>query len=146
MGQPLYPECRAITDWLASTYGMRYSVSGLTDRLGANALDALSYQLTAAVPYQAGAGVQTVFLADALVPLLAQVAAGGAVVYFADASHPTHHTHHTRATHVWAETGKERPLLTVSGRERGNPNAALNVHCSTQVHLDKTDCVNAQST
>ena len=37
-------------------------------------------------------------------------------------------------------------MLTVSGRERVNLNAALNAHCPTQVHLDETDCVNAQST
>jgi len=140
LGQQLYTDCRAIADWLARTYGVRYSVSGLTDllhRLG------YSYKLTTAVPCQADAGVQTAFLADTLVPLLAQAAAGDAVVYFADAAHPTHNT---RATHVWTETGKERPLLTVSGRERVNLNAALNAHCPTQVHLDETDCVNAQST
>ncbi|AWM35437.1 transposase [Hymenobacter nivis] len=37
-------------------------------------------------------------------------------------------------------------MLTVSGRERVNRNAVLNAHCSTQVHLDETACVNAQST
>ena len=63
-------------------------------------------------------------------------------MYFADAAHPTHNT---RATHVWTQTGKERPLLTVSGRERVNLNAARNAHAPTQVHLDETDCVNAQS-
>ena len=140
LGQQLYTDCRAIADWLARTYGVRYSVSGLTDllhRLG------YSYKLTAARPCQADADVQTAFLADTLAPLLAQAAAGNAGVYFADAAHPTHNT---RATHVWTETGKERPLLTVSGRERVNLNAALNAHCPTQVHLDETDCVNAQST
>ncbi|WP_216690081.1 helix-turn-helix domain-containing protein [Hymenobacter siberiensis] len=41
LGQQLYTDCRAIADWLAATYGVRYSVSGLTDvlhRLGPNAL------------------------------------------------------------------------------------------------------------
>lgn len=57
---------------------------------------------------------------------VAAAEAGEAVVYFADAAHTTHNT---RATHVWTETGKERPLLTVSGRERVNLNAALNAHC-----------------
>ena len=140
LSQQIYTDCRPIADWLAATYGVRYTVSGLTDllhRLG------FSYKLTTAVPCQADAGVQTAFLTDTLVPLLAQAAAGDAVVYFADAAHPTHNT---RATHVWTETGKERPLLTVSGRERVNLNAALNAHCPTQVHLDETDCVNAQST
>jgi len=64
------------------------------------------------------------------------------VVYFADAAHPTHNT---RATYVWTETGQERPLLTVSGREWVNLNAALNAFVPTQVHVDETDCVNAQS-
>ena len=102
-----------------------------------------SYKLTTARPCQADADVQTTFLTDTLVPLLAQAAAGGAVVYFADAAHPTHNP---RAPHVWTETGKERPLLPVSGRERVNRNAARNAHCPIQVHLDETDCVNAQST
>ncbi len=140
LGQTLYTDCRAIADWLAATYGVRYSVSGLTDllhRLG------FSYKLTTAVPCQADAAVQTAFVADTLAPLLAAAEAGEAVVYFADAAHPTHNT---RATHVWTETGKERPLLTVSGRERVNLNAALNAHCPSQVHLDETACVNAQST
>ena len=140
LGQTLYTDCRAIADWLAAAYGVRYSVSGLTDllhRLG------FSYKLTTAVPCQADAGQQTAFLTDTLVPLLAQAEAGEAVIYFVDAAHPTHNT---RATHVWTETGKERPLLTVSGRERVNLNAALNAHAPTQVHLDETDCVNAQST
>ena len=68
LGQTLYTDCRAIADWLATTYGVRYSVSGLTDllhRLG------FSYKLTTAVPCQADAGQQTAFLTDTLVPLLA---------------------------------------------------------------------------
>lgn len=138
--QTLYTDCRAILDWLEATYGVRYSVSGLTDllhRLG------YSYKLTTAVPCLADGARQAAFLADTLAPLLAQAEAGQAVVYFADAAHPTHNT---RATHVWTQTGKERALLTVSGRERVNLNAALNAHCPTQVYVDETNCVNAQST
>ncbi len=140
VGQTLYSDCRALVDWLADTTGVRYSVSGLTDllhRLG------FSYKLTTAVPCAADAAAQTAFVAGTLAPLLAQAQAGDAVVYFADAAHPTHNT---RASHVWTETGQQRPLLTVSGRERVNLNAALNAHCPTQVHLDETACVNAQST
>ena len=140
LDQRLYVDCRAIAEWLADTCGVRYSVSGLTDllhRLG------YSYKLTTAVPCEADAAKQTAFLADTLAPLLAEAGAGESVVYFADAAHLTHNT---RANHVWTQTGKERPLLTVSGRERVNLNAALNAHCPTQVHLDETDCVNAQST
>jgi len=81
-----------------------------------------------------------VFLTDTLGPLLAQAAAGEAVVYFVDAAHPTHNT---RATRVWTPTGKERPLLTVCGCERVNLNAVLNDHVPSQVHLDETACVDA---
>lgn len=86
---------------------------------------------------------QAAFLAEQLLPLLAQAEAGQAVVYFADAAHPTHNT---RSTRVWTRTGQPRPLLTVSGRERVNLNAAINAYCPTQVHLHETACVNAQST
>ena len=37
-------------------------------------------------------------------------------------------------------------MLTVSGRERVNLNAALNAAAPGQVHGDETGCVNAQST
>ena len=123
--QTLYFNCRAIADWLAATYGVRYAVSGLTDllhRLG------YTYKLTIAVPCEANAARQTAFVADTLTPLLAAAEAGEAVMYFADAAHPTHPT---RATHVWTQKGQQRPLLTVSGRVRGNLNAALNAHCPT---------------
>lgn len=140
IGRTLYTDCRQLVAWLATTYGVQYSISGLTDLLHR---EGFSYKLTTAVPCQADAAAQTAFVADTLAPLLAAAATGQAVVYFADAAHPTHNT---RASYVWTETGKERPLLTVSGRERVNLNAALNAVVPTQVHLDETDCVNAQST
>ena len=140
LDQTLYFDCRAIADWLADTTGVHYSVLGLTEllhRLG------YAYKLTTAVPCEADAARQTAFVAERLTPLLAAAEAGEAVVYFADAAHPTHNT---RPSYVWTQVGKERPLLTVSGRHRVNLNAALNAHCPTQVHLDETECVNAQST
>ena len=140
LDQRVYTDCRPIRDWLTATCGVTYSLSGLTDllhRLG------YTYKLTTAVPCKANAAVQETFLTDTLAPLLAQAEAGTAVVYFADAAHPTHNT---RATHVWTQVGKERPLATVSGRERVNLNAALNAVVPTQIHLDETACVHAQST
>ena len=72
---------------------------------------------------------------------------GEAGLYYADAAHPTHNTtHNTRCTRAWCEVGKERPLLTVRGRERVNLNAALHAYEPTQILLDETTCVNAQST
>ena len=138
--QALYTDVRAIGAWLHQHWGVRYSRSGLTQllhRLG------FSYKLTTPLPCEADAARQAAFLAEQLQPLLAQAAGGQAVVYFADAAHPTHNT---RSTRVWTRTGQPRLLPTVSGRERVNLNAAVNAHCPTQVHLHETDCVNAQST
>ena len=139
IGRTLYTDCRQLVDWVFTAFGVRYTVSGLTDLLHRAGF---SYKKTTAVPCQADAGLQAAFLADTLGPLLKAAQAGTAAVYFADAAHPTHNT---RSTYVWTETGKERPLLTVSGRERVNLNAALNAVVPTQVHVDETDCVNAQS-
>ena len=135
----LYTDCNALQTWLAATYGICYSRSGLTDllhRLG------FTYKLTTPVPCQADAVAQADFL-DELAVLEAHVERGEAVLYYADAAHPTHNT---RCTRAWCAVGQERPLLTVSGRERVNLNAALNAYDPTQVLLDETPCVNAQST
>lgn len=135
----LYTDAKAIQAWLLRTYRVAYSLSGLTDllhRLG------FTYKLTTPVPCQADAAAQAAFLEE-LAVLEAHVERGEAVLYYADAAHPTHNT---RCTRAWCEKGKERPLLTVSGRDRVNLNAALNAYCPTQVLLDETTCVNAQST
>jgi transposase len=90
----LYTDCRALQAWLEQAYGVRYSVSGLTNllhRLG------FVYQLTPPVPCQADAARQAAFVTDTLGPLLEQAQAGRAVVYVADATHPTHTTRCPRA-------------------------------------------------
>ena len=135
----LYTDGKAIQAWLRRTYRVAYSLSGLTDllhRLG------FTYKRTTPVPCQADAQAQADFLQE-LAVLEAHVERGQAVLYYADAAHPTHNT---RCTRAWCEKGSERPLLTVSGRERVNLNAALNAYAPTQLLLDETDCVNAQST
>jgi len=135
----LYTDVRAIQAWVAQTCQVPYSVSGLTQllhRLG------FTYKLTTPVPCQADAASQEAFLHE-LAVLEAQVERGEAVLYYADAAHPTHNT---RCTRAWCAVGEERALCTVSGRERVNLNAALNAYSPTQVLLDETDCVNAQST
>ena len=134
-----YMDAKALQAWLLRTYRVVYSVSGLTDLL--NRLG-FTCKLTTPVPCQADAAAQADFL-DKLDVLDAHVERGGAVLYYADAAHPTHNT---RCTRAWCAVGQERPLLTVSGRERVNLNAAPNAYEPPQVLLDETTCVNAQST
>ena len=99
LNQRLYTDSRVISEWLATTDEVRYSVSGLTDLL--HRLE-YSYKLTTAVPCEVDAVKQTAFLTETLLPLLTQAetgeaVAGEAVVYFTDAAYPTHNT---RATHM----------------------------------------------
>jgi len=133
----LNTDVKALQAWVARHCHVRYSLSGLRallHRLG------FTYKLTTPVPCQAEAGAQEDFLQE-LAVLEAHVERGQAVLYYA--AHPTHNT---RCTRAWCAVGQERPLLPVSGRERVNLNAALNAYEPTQVLLDATDCVNAQST
>nr|WP_279592475.1 IS630 family transposase [Hymenobacter defluvii] len=135
----MYTDCAALLAWVEHTFQVTFSRSGLTDllhRLG------FCYKLTTPVPCHANAAAQTAFIAQ-LAGLKAKVEAGGAVLYYADAAHPTHNT---RCTRAWCQVGHKRPLLTVSGRERVNLNAAVNAYQPTQVLLDETSRVDAQST
>jgi len=139
VNQTLYTDCAALLAWVEDTFQVRFSRSGLTEllhRLG------FTYKLTTPVPCEANATAQTAFLAQ-LAVLEAEVEAGQAVLYYADAAHPTHNT---RCTRAWCPVGAARPLLTVSGRERVNLNAAVNAYQPTQVLLDETPRVDAQST
>ena len=113
--QTRYPDVRAIGAWLRRYWGVDYSVSGLTQLVH---LLGFSYKLTTPVPCEADPMRQAAFLAEQLQPLLAQAEAGQAVVYFADAAHPTHNT---RSTRVWTRTGQPRPWPTVSGQRAGEP-------------------------
>ena len=90
------------------------------------------------VLYQADAAAQADFLDELAVPE-AHVARDKAVLYHADAAHPTHNT---RCTRAWCAVGQGLPLPTVRGRERVNFNACV----PTQVLLDETSRVNAQGT
>ena len=73
----------------------------------------------------------------------AHVARDEAVLYHADAAHPTHNT---RCTRAWCAVGQGLPLPTVSGCGRVNFNVVLNAYVPTQVLLDETSRVNAQGT
>ena len=125
-----YMDAKALQAWLLRTYRVVYSVSGLTDLLHCLGF---TCKLTTPVPCQADAAAQADFL-DKLDVLDAHVERGGAVLYYADAAHPTHNT---RCTRAWCAVGQERPLLTVSGRERVNLNAAPNAYEPPQVLLDE---------
>lgn len=136
----LYIEVRPIIEWVETTFNTTFSPSGMTKllhRIG------FSYKQTKSVPCEANLAVQTTFLAEMLDTLERVATNSSLVAYFIDGVHPTHNT---RSTHAWIRKGEERTLPTVSGRDRVNINGALNAHDVTDVYINETNSVNAQST
>ena len=65
------------------------------------------------------------------------------VIYFTDGVHPTHNT---RSLNGWIEKGKEHEIPTVSGRNRVNINGAVNAKKVTDVIIEVSETINAEST
>ncbi len=136
----LYSEAGAICVYVRETFGVEYTVSGMTDllhRLG------YVYKKSRAVPARAEEAAQVAFLEEQLLPRLAEVERGEAVIYFADGCHPTHNTKTSRG---WIRKGQDFEVDCNSGRKRVNINAAI--HATKPEHLvyELAETINAQST
>ena len=135
----LYTNSKQVVAWVKQRWGLSYTAQGMVDllhRIG------FSYKQTSSVPCEADAGRQTAFIAE-FEQLVTQSSEEDSVIYFADGVHPTHNT---RATRAWIETGTQRVLLTVSGRDRVNINAAYNAQNPVEVIAQEDVTINAQST
>lgn len=53
--------------------------------------------------------------------------------------------HNTQASYGWIAKGKERQILSNSGRVRVNINGAINPHSPTEVVIYQSDTINALS-
>ena len=136
----LYEDAAAICHYVKTTFGIVYSVSGITQllhRIG------FVYKQTKTVPSRANEQDQLDFLDDVLPALLEQAAQGEAVVYYADGVHPTHNTKSGRG---WIRKGQDFEVDCNSGRKRVNINGAINALKPEHLVYDITDSINAQST
>lgn len=136
----LYPDAKSIAAYVKQQFGHDYSVAGMTDllrRLG------FVYKKSKSVPAKADEAAQCAFLQQQLPPILEEVSAGQAVLYYADGCHPTHNTKTSRG---WIRKGQDFEINCNNGRKRVNINAALNALKPEHLVYDITDSVNAQST
>lgn len=136
----LYPDAKSVCDYVRQTYGVKFTVSGMTKllhRLG------FVYKQTKTVPSRADEQAQRDFLEEVLPGLLEEVEEGQAVVYYADGCHPTHNTKTGRG---WIRRGQDFEVDCNSGRKRVNINAAVNAIKPEHMVYDIADSVNAQST
>lgn len=132
-----YLSSEAIVDHVRITYGIKYSVSGMTQllhRLG------FVYKKAKIVPGKANAENQEVYL-KMLLELLENKDKNDPH-YFIDGVHPQHNT---MPSHGWVKKGEDKIIKTNSARKRININGALNSETLEVItHTDET--INAQST
>lgn len=138
--QICYPNAHSICVYIRQTFGVSYTPTGLVallHRLG------FVYKQTQVVPGKADEAKQVEFLEQTLPQILAEVRAGQAEVYFADAAHPTHNTVSSKG---WIKKGQRFEIEGNSGRERLNINAAINGVDPSQLVYNTPQTVNAEST
>lgn len=134
----LYTSTEQIQALIEEEWGIHYSRSGLRDllhRLG------FVYKKTKILPGKADAQAQQQFVTD-FEEILEGMQANEAV-YFLDGCHPTHNT---RPSYGWICKGEEHAIRANTGRKRVNLNGAVNALVPTDVYVDASDTVNAQST
>ena len=134
----LYTTSAGVADFIAQAFEKCYSISGvikLLHHLG------FVYKKTTSVPSKANLQAQQTFMAT-FVKLL-QNLEENEVIYFNDAMHPLHNT---RPDCGWIRKGEAWPIPTNSGRKRLNLNGAMNANDPTDMIIQPSDRVNAQST
>ena len=58
----------------------------------------------------------------------------------------THPQHNTHCAHGWIKKGQNKEIKTNSGRQRVNINGVVNAHDPTDVVIEESASINAQST
>jgi len=132
----IFTEAKSVIAHIAKHYGLRYSVSGVTDllhRLG------FSYKKPAHVPGKQDPAQQQAFLEE-----YDQIKANKGEddpVYFADATHPQHNS---IPSYGWIKKGLEKELKANCGRQRLNINGAINIE-TLEPTVRFYETINAQS-
>ena len=136
--QGLYGTAREVGDYIFGEFGVDYSDSAARAIL--TKLDFVHKQVKP-VPAKANEQKQTEFVA-AFEQLIEQLPED-TLVYFTDATHPTHTSQPAKA---WIKKGQEKLIPAHSGRKRVNLNGALNALDPCEAVVVEAQTVNAQST
>jgi transposase len=132
----LLPDAKSVIAHIDKQYGVRYSLSGVTDllhRLG------FSYKKPAHVPGKQDPVQQQAFL-KAYERIKARKGPNDPI-YFADATHPQHNS---IPSYGWIRKGKEKELKANCGRQRLNINGAVNLE-TLEPTVRFYDTIDAQS-
>jgi transposase len=98
------------------------------------------YKKPKAVPGRASQAAQEEFL-NSISALLDGAANTG--LFYIDGTHPQHNS---QMDYGWIKKGQDKEVKTNTGRKRVNINGIINAHDPTDVLIDESDSINAQST
>jgi transposase len=132
-----YLSVDGIVDYVYKAYGIKYSVSGMTQLL--HRLDFV-YKKAKIIPGKANAELQEAYLA--MLMKLLENKDKNDPHYFTDGVHPQHNT---MPSHGWVKKGEDKIIKTNSARKRININGALNSE-TLEVVTHTSETINAQST
>ncbi|MDR2406531.1 MAG: IS630 family transposase [Bacteroidales bacterium] len=132
----IYLDVKPIIAYVRETFGVQYSVSGITKLL--HDLN-FEYKKPKLVPSKSDPVAQQKWLDD--YEQLRKNADESDVFYFADGVHPQHNSH---PAYGWFERGEEAELPSNAGRQRVNINGAVNID-TLHVAVDFTDSVHSES-
>ncbi len=130
-------DAKSVLAYIDKRYGVRYSVSGVTDllhRLG------FSYKKPTHVPGKQDPAKQQAFVED--YEQLKAAKGENDPIYFADATHPQHNS---VPAHGWIKKGQEKELKANCGRQRLNINGAIDIE-TLEPTTGFYDTINADST
>ena len=133
----LLPDAKSVIAHIVRTYGVRYSVSGVTDLL--HRLE-FSYKKPTHVPGKQDPQKQQAFLED--YDRLKATKGKNDPIYFANATHPQHNS---VPAYGWIKRGQDKELKANCGRQRLNINGAINIETLEPV-TGFYDTINAQAT
>lgn len=129
----LYDNTLDICEYVFKKYHVQYSISGMLALL--HRLN-FSYKKAKGVPGKANKEKQEEF-----VEKINQITNENALVYFADATHPTHQT---ELSYGWILKGNDKEILTSSGRRRINILGAIEIN-SYSVLTNFYEVINQES-
>lgn len=133
----LMGSAKEIVAYIKERFDIEYTPEGMVDllhRIG------FSYKKTKQVPSKADISKQEEFIQK--YEEIKKELKDGDKIYFLDAVHPQHNS---MPMYAWIETGKDKEILTNTGRQRVNINGALDVQ-TQEVIFRLDDTINAQST
>ena len=133
----ILPDAKSVIAHIDKQYGVRYSLSGVTDLLHSLGF---SYKKPTHVPGKQDPLQQQVFLEE--YEQLKASKGENDPIYFADATHPQHNS---VPSYGWIKKGHEKELKANCGRQRLNINGAINIETMAST-IGFYDTINADST